>query len=101
MAGRESRGMGGVRGDPSGGFLQAPTVRLCWNGEVTTAGVGICAAGHPWNRQRLQHSRESAAGYFLAGNIRGTKGGSTGARGHPPASETGGTGPSRTNTDGP
>ena len=52
LAGRESRGMSGVRGNPSGGILQAPAVCLCRTAEVTLAGVGIPAADHPLHRIR-------------------------------------------------
>ena len=77
MAGWESSGMGGVRGDPRGGFLQAPAVRLCQNEEVTPAGVGLCAVGHPWHRRRLWSGREGAVGDFLAGALLRDRGGST------------------------
>ena len=54
MAGRESRGMGGFRGDLNRGFSQAPAVRLLRTAEATPAGVGIFAAGHPWRMRRLR-----------------------------------------------
>ena len=61
--------MGGVRGDPSGGILQAPEVRLFRNAEVTPSGVRILSAGHPWHRRRLWPVRESDVGDFLSGYL--------------------------------
>ena len=69
LACQESRGMGGVRGDPSGGILQAPAVHLCQTTEVAPAGVVIHVAGHLWHRRRLRSSKESAVGDFTAGSL--------------------------------
>ena len=101
LASQESWGMGGVRGDPTGGIPQAPAVRLFQTTETTPAGGGISAAGHPWNRRRLWPSRETAAGDFLASYLQGIGRGGTRERVNLPASETGGTGPSGPNADGP
>ena len=57
LAIRESRGIGGFRGDPSAGFPQAPEFCLCWTAEVAPAGVGIRTEGHPWHRRRLRPGR--------------------------------------------
>ena len=62
--------------------------------------MGIFAAVHPWHRRQLWPSREGAVGDFLSGALRRIRGGNIGARGRSPSSETGGTGPSRPNTDG-
>ena len=77
-------------------------LRCFFNQEYATpTGVGICVAGQPWHRRRLHHGRESAMEDFLSGSLWGIRRVSTRERGHLPASETGGTGPSRPKTDGP
>ena len=53
----EGRGVGGVGKNFGRGGPQAPAVRLCGSAEVTPTGVGIRAAGHPWDKQRVRTSR--------------------------------------------
>ena len=93
--------MGGVHGDPHRFFLQAPAVRICWTSEVTPAGVGIRAKGYPGHRRRLRPGGEGAVGDLPARFVQGTGGGSSGERGRPPASKTGGIKPSRPKSNVP
>ena len=69
LAGQESSGMGGVCGEPRGGFPQAPAVHLFRMSEVTPAGVDILSAGHLGHRRRLQPGKEGTAGDFLVSAI--------------------------------
>ena len=55
--------------------------------------MGICAAGHFRHKIRLRPGGGGAVRDFLAGPFTGPGRGGTRERGHPPASETRGTGP--------
>ena len=53
----QGRGVDGVGQNFSRGGPQAPAVRLCGSAEVTPTRVGIRAAGHPWDQQRVRAGR--------------------------------------------
>ena len=52
----EGGGVGGIRQNPSRGGPQAPAVHLRRSAEVTPTVVGIRAAGHPRDQQRVRAS---------------------------------------------
>ena len=85
IAGWRRRFRGGrSRKNPIGGRPQAPAVRLRRTAEVTSTGVGICAAGHPRHRRRLRPGGTGAAGNLHTVPLPGLGRGNNGARGHLP-----------------
>ena len=91
----------GVRDYPCLGRPKAPAVFLRRTAKVPPAGVGFREEGDPSSRGIIWPSGGGSKGYLCASVVWRPAVGSAGARGHPPARQAGGTGPSRPFPDGP